>query len=86
MEIISRIKESRAIPIVLADGTPDSVNLQGRGRLTLPAGAKLDPRQEKEIKSYVTVVGELQGSATSGLQAEITAQSPKGSTATPQPK
>jgi hypothetical protein len=71
MELISRIKEAKAIPIVLADGTPDSVNLQGRGRITLPAGARLAPNKEHEIRSFVTVAGEATpGSETAGTLVE----------------
>lgn len=70
MEIISKVKESRVIPIVLADGTQDTVNLQGRSRIDLPPGARLDPNREKEVRSYVTVSGEAGNAAEAGLQAQ----------------
>ena len=70
MEITSKVKESRVIPIVLADGTPDTVTLQGRSRIELPPGAKLDPSQEKQIRAYVTVSGEAGSSADAGSQSQ----------------
>ena len=72
MQIINSLKPARTIPIVLADGTSDTVNLQGRGRITLPEGAKLDPRQEKSLLETLTVVGKASvPSSAPGSNAEF---------------
>lgn len=55
MQVVSKIKESQVVRIILEDGRKDSINLQGRGRATLPAGAMLDPNHEHRLK--VTVIG-----------------------------
>ncbi len=55
MQLVSKIKETQVVHIILEDGTRDSVSLQGRGRLTLPAGSMLDPNKEHQLR--VTVIG-----------------------------
>lgn len=57
MQVVSKIKESQVVYILLEDGSKDSVSLQGRGKLTLPVGATLDPNKEHLLK--VTVNGRL---------------------------
>jgi hypothetical protein len=55
MQVVSKIKESQVVRIILDDGRKDSITLQGRGKATLPAGATLDPNHEHALK--VTVIG-----------------------------
>jgi hypothetical protein len=62
MQVVSKIKETQVVHIILEDGSKDSVSLQGRGRLTLPAGSILDPSKEHQLK--VTVTGKPLSSVT----------------------
>ncbi len=63
MQVVSKIKETQVVHIILEDGSKDSVSLQGRGRLTLPAGSSLDPNKEHQLK--VTVTGKPTSSVAS---------------------
>lgn len=63
MQVVSKIKDSQVVHIILEDGQKDSINLQGRGRVTLPAGATLDPNHEHTLK--VTVIGKPTASVES---------------------
>lgn len=54
MQVVSKIKETQTVYILLEDGTKDSVTLQGRGRLVLPAGSCLDPDKEHQLRATVT--------------------------------
>ncbi len=65
MQVVSKIKDSQTVYILLEDGSEDSVTLQGRGRLTLPAGSILDPNKEHLLK--VTVTGKSVPSLSSGV-------------------
>jgi hypothetical protein len=63
MQVVSKIKESQVVHIILEDGRKDSISLQGRGRATLPAGSMLDPNHEHRLK--VTVIGKPTASTVS---------------------
>lgn len=49
MPIINKTNIQHIVPIILADGQKDSVNLQPGGRLNLPAGAILDPTKARQF-------------------------------------
>lgn len=49
MPIINKTSIQHTVPIILANGQKDSVNLQPGGRLTLPAGAILDPTKARQF-------------------------------------
>lgn len=49
-KLINKTPVSQVVKIVLADGTPDSINLQPRSRALPPEGATIDPT---EYSSYV---------------------------------
>lgn len=64
MQVVSKIKETQTVYILLEDGSKDSVTLQGRGRLTLPAGTSLDPDKEHQLRA--TVIGRPVPSVSGG--------------------
>ncbi len=70
MQIISKVKDAQVIPIQLADGSFDTVSLQGRSKIDLPEGSRLAPDREKEIRANITVVGEANTSPSAGSKTE----------------
>ena len=58
MQVYNRLDEFVTIEIMLANGSLDSVNIQPRGRVTLPPGAKINPDKAKLYASYTKVKDE----------------------------
>ncbi len=54
MALINKTNFMLSVPIVLADGTRDSVNIQPNRRVTLPDGAVLDPRRARDFSTQIT--------------------------------
>ena len=54
MALINKTNFMLSVPIVLADGTRDSVNIQPNRRVTLPDGAILDPRRARDFRTQIT--------------------------------
>ena len=54
MALINKTNFMLSVPIVLADGTRDSVNIQPNRRVNLPAGAVLDPRRARDFSTQIT--------------------------------
>lgn len=54
MALINKTNFMLSVPIVLADGTRDSVNIQPNRRVNLPDGAVLDPRRARDFSTQIT--------------------------------
>ena len=54
MALINKTNFMLSVPIVLADGTRDSVNIQPNRRVNLPEGAILDPRRARDFSTQIT--------------------------------
>lgn len=53
MALINKTNFMMSVPIVLADGTRDSVNIQPNRRVDLPEGATLDPRRARDLSHQI---------------------------------
>lgn len=53
MALINKTNFMMSVPIVLADGTRDSVNIQPNRRVDLPEGAMLDPRRARDLSHQI---------------------------------
>lgn len=53
MSLINTLKSGVTLKIINAQGQKDSVNIQPKGKITLPAGWSLDPAFTREYQSYV---------------------------------
>lgn len=51
--LINTLKSGVTLKIVNAQGKKDSVNIQPRSKVVLPAGYVIDPAFAKEYQSYV---------------------------------
>lgn len=69
MELVNKLKRSQVIPIVLANGTKDTVNLHSR--LKLPPGASISPAKEQELKATVTIIGKPSASIDSASASTL---------------
>jgi hypothetical protein len=59
MKLINRTKVLQTVEIVLANGTPDSVNLQPLSRADLPRGATVNPKKIEVYKPIIKVVEDV---------------------------
>jgi len=55
MKVINRTKDFLTVPLILANGTKDSINIQPMGRVTLPEGAEVDPSKAAAYKTRIKV-------------------------------
>ena len=55
MKIRNRTNDTLEIPVVLVDGTLDSINLQPKSRLTLRDGSAIDPKHVLRLQSKIAV-------------------------------
>lgn len=54
MLLISKVKETVLVPLVLADGTNDTVTLQGKSKLRTPVGSKIDPKHATAMSEVLS--------------------------------
>lgn len=53
MSLINTLTVGITLNVVDADGKKDSVNIQPKGRIDLPAGYSVDPQYAREYQTYV---------------------------------
>jgi hypothetical protein len=80
MALINKTNFMLSVPIVLADGTRDSVNIQPNRRVTLPDGAILDPRRARDFSTQITDTDAAKNAHA--VQAATSHAMPKPGTAT----
>jgi hypothetical protein len=77
MKVLNSLRELVTVEIMLANGTLDSVNIQPRGRVTLPPGAKINPAKEKLYASYTKVITDV---VAPTAKTEVSPKSTSGET------
>jgi len=69
MPLINSLTVGVTLKIILADGTKDSINIQPKGKVSLPAGAVVDPAYVAEYNQYIVNTASGVGTgATASLQ------------------
>jgi hypothetical protein len=69
MKLINTTSEFATIKIVLANGVKDSINLQPRGRASLPPGSVMDPQFEKQYASYIKTMSDASDAISTSVDS-----------------